>query len=252
MSGALAAPYAGLPLWMVLLVGLIVLLGAFVQSTVGLGLGMLGAPLVALLEPALVPTLLLLLAIPISCAVSVVERRHIDWRVIAWTLPARIPGTLLGVWLVTAFSHRVLGVAVGVMVLLAVALTVHTVEVRQTPTTLVAAGLAAGTSGTAVAVGGPPMAIVMAHRPPRQVRGTLSLYFFVGSVLSVVWFAAVGGMPRSSLVLAASYLPLLLLAFPLGSLANHHLPREPFRRGVLAICTFSAVVLLVKSLVGGS
>lgn len=250
MSGLVTTTYAGLPLWTVLVIGLIVLCGAFVQSTVGLGLGMLGAPLVALLEPRLVPTMLLILAIPVSTAVFVMERRHVDWRVIAWTLPARIPGTLLGVWLVTAFSHRVLGVAVGVMVLLAVALTVHTVEVRQTPAALVGAGLAAGTAGTAVAVGGPPMAIVMAHRPPREVRGTLSLYFAVGSILSVGWFAAVGGLPRSSLVLSASYLPLLLVAFPLGSLANHRLPREPFRRGVLAICALSAVVLLLKSLLG--
>lgn len=250
MSDLLATSYAGLPLWTVLVVGLIVLAGAFVQSTVGLGLGMLGAPLIALLEPSLVPTMLLLLAIPVSFAVFLVEWRHVDWRVIAWTLPPRIPGTVLGVWLVTAFSHRVLGTAVAVMVLLAVALTVHTVEVRQTPATLVGAGLASGTAGTAVAVGGPPMAIVMAHRPPREVRATLSLYFVVGSVLSAAWFAAVGAMPRASVVLAVSYLPLLLVAFPLGSLANHRVPREAFRRGVLAICAVSAVVLLVKSLLG--
>ena len=45
-----------------------------------------------------------------------VERHHIDWRVIAWALPARVPGTLLGVWLVTAIAGRWLGVAVAVMV----------------------------------------------------------------------------------------------------------------------------------------
>ena len=250
LGDALGATWVGVPVWTIAVIGLIVLVGAFVQATIGLGLGLLGAPLIALMEPQLVPTLLLLLAVPVSTAVLVVERHHVDWRVVAWALPARVPGTLLGVWLVTAIAGRWLGVAVAVMVLVAVALALHTVEVRQTPATLVGAGFVAGTAGTAVAVGGPPMAIVMAHRPPREVRGTLSLFFVVGSVMSVVWFAVVGELPRSSIALAVAYLPLLAVAFPLGSLANHRLPRERFRRGVLALCALSAVVLLVRSLLG--
>jgi uncharacterized protein len=250
VSSFVGETWVGVPLWTIVLVGLIVFAGAFVQATIGLGLGLLGAPLIALLEPQLVPTLLLLLSVPISTAVLVVERHHIDWRVIAWALPARVPGTLLGVWLVTAIAGRWLGVAVAVMVLVAVALAVHTVEVRQTPATLVGAGFVAGTAGTAVAIGGPPMAIVLAHRPPREVRGTLSLFFVVGSVLSVAWFAVVGELPRSSVALALAYLPLLVIAVPLGGLANHRLPRERFRRVVLALCALSASVLLVRSLVG--
>ena len=52
------------------------------------------------------------------------------------------------------------------------------------------------------------------------------------------------------MVLAIAYLPLLVVAIPLGSLANHRLPREQFRLGVLARCALSAVVLLVRSLIG--
>ena len=61
--------------------------------------------------------LLLLLAVPVSSGVLWVERRHISWRVIRWALPSRIPGTVLGVWLATAFDARVLGIVVAVMVL---------------------------------------------------------------------------------------------------------------------------------------
>lgn len=250
MRPVLEATWVGVPVWTIGLIGLVVLVGGFVQATIGLGLGLLGAPLIALLEPQLVPTLLLLLAIPVSTAVLVVERHHIDWRVVAWTLPARVPGTLLGVWLVSAIAGRWLGIAVAVMVLAAVALALHTVEVRQTPATLVGAGFVAGAAGTAVAIGGPPMAIVLAHRPPREVRGTLSMFFVAGSVMSVVGFAVAGELPRSSVVLALAYLPLLAIAIPLGGWANHRMPRERFRRGVLALCAGSAVVLLVRSLVG--
>lgn len=234
----------------VLLIALIVFVGAFVQATVGLGLGMLGAPLIALLEPTLVPTMLLMLAVPVSSAVLWSERRHINWRVVGWALPARIPGTLLGVWLATTFSDRMLGILVGVVVLVAVWLTLHTIEVRQTPVTLFSAGFAAGTSGTAAAIGGPPMAIVMAHRPPRETRGTLSLFFVVGSLLSVAWFWFEGALPQASVALSLVYLPLLAVAFPLGTWANRAIPREAFRHSMLGLCAVSAVVLLVKSLVG--
>lgn len=239
-----------IPLWAVALIAVIVLVGAFVQATIGLGLGLLGAPLIALVEPTLLPTLLLLLAIPVSSGVLWVERHHISWRVIAWALPSRVPGTVLGVWLATAFDDRVLGVVVGVLVLVAVGLSVHAVEVRQTPLTLAGAGLAAGTFGTAAAIGGPPMAIVMAERPPREVRGTLSFFFVVGSVMSVLLFWAQGALPRSSVVLAIGYLPLVALAFWAGDHAHRRIPQEAFRRVVLTLCAGSAVVLLVKSVIG--
>ena len=238
------------PTWTVVVIALIVTAGAFVQATIGLGLGLLGAPLIALLEPSLVPTLLLLLAIPVSSGVLWVERHHISWRVIRWALPSRIPGTVLGVWLATAFDARVLGILVSVMVLVGVWLAFHAVEVRQTRLTLMGAGLAAGTAGTAAAIGGPPMAIVMAHRPPREVRGTLSFFFVVGSVMSVLLFWAQGALPRSSVLLSAAYLPLIGLSFWAGHRAHTRIPREAFRRAVLALCAASATVLLVKSVLG--
>lgn len=238
---------AEVPLWAAVVIALIVAVGSFVQATIGLGLGMLGAPLIALIEPALVPTLLLILAIPVSSGVLWVERHHINWRVIRWALPWRIPGTVLGVWLATAFDDRVLGIVVAVMVLVAVGLSYHAVEVRQTRVTLAGAGLAAGTAGTAAAIGGPPMAIVMAHRPPREVRGTLSFFFVVGSVMSALLFWAQGALPRSSALLALVYLPLIGMAFWAGHRAHTHIPRESFRRAVLGLCAASATVLLVKS-----
>ena len=240
----------GVPVWAVVVIGLIVLVGSFVQATIGLGLGMLGAPLIVLIEPSLVPTMLLLLAIPVSTGVMVVEWRHVDWRAVAWALPPRIPGTVLGVWLATAFSHRVLGVVVAVLVLAAVWFTLHTVQVPQTPATLAGAGLLAGTSGTAAAIGGPPIAIVMSGRPQREARGTMSVFFVAGSMLSVLWFWIQGELPASSVLLGAAYLPLVGIAFLAGSLAVRRIPREAFRRAVLGLCAVSATALLLKSMVG--
>jgi uncharacterized protein len=113
----------------VVLIGLVMVVGAYVQAVVGLGLGLLGAPVVALLDPSLVPVLTLWLALLISGLNLLGEHEHVDWRSTAWSLPARVPGTVLGAWLVAEFTEKQIGVALAVMVLVAVALTVRTVDV---------------------------------------------------------------------------------------------------------------------------
>ena len=42
-------------IWFLVIAGTAVLLGAIVQSSVGLGLGLVAAPVVAFLDPALIP-----------------------------------------------------------------------------------------------------------------------------------------------------------------------------------------------------
>ncbi len=98
--------------WQVLLVlGLVAVLGAFVQAVVGLGMGLVAAPVVGLLAPSLVPVLPLWLALMISGLMLAGERAHIDWRALAWALPGRVPGTAVGAWLVTRFTEEQIGIA---------------------------------------------------------------------------------------------------------------------------------------------
>ena len=74
------------------MLGLAAVLGAFVQAVVGLGMGLVAAPVVGILAPALVPALPLWLALLISGLMLARERAHIDWRSLAWALPGRVPG----------------------------------------------------------------------------------------------------------------------------------------------------------------
>ncbi|HRB01896.1 MAG TPA: hypothetical protein PLP26_00940, partial [Ilumatobacteraceae bacterium] len=58
----------------------IVVVGACVQGSLGFGLGLIGAPVLALLDPDLVPVPLLMLALLLTIAVSFRERAMLDWR----------------------------------------------------------------------------------------------------------------------------------------------------------------------------
>jgi hypothetical protein len=232
----------------VALIGAVTLVGAFVQSVVGLGLGLLAAPVIAMVEPGLVPALPLWLALLISGSMLLGERHHVDWGALAWALPARVPGTVVGAWLVLSFSDRVIAVAIGVMVLLAVVVTVRTVHVPVNPASLSLAGVVAGVSGTATSIGGPPIALLFQRREPEVVRSTLAVFFFLGVVVSLVGLGWSGTLTRASWHLGLLLAPLVWVGAWLGSVARTRLPRDTFRTGVLAVCTASALALLVQAL----
>ena len=239
----------GVPWDVVALIGAVTCVGAFVQSVVGLGLGLLVAPVVAMVEPGLVPALPLWLALMISGSMLLGERRHVDWGALAWALPARVPGTVVGAWLVVTFSDQAIAVAIGVMVLVAVVVTLGTVHVPVNPASLTAAGVVAGVSGTATSIGGPPIALLFQRREPEVVRSTLSVFFFLGVVVSLVGLAWSGSLTEASWHLGLLRAPLVALGAFAGSAARDRVPRDRFRVGVLLICAASALALLVQALV---
>ena len=227
-----------------------VLVGATVQSTVGLGVGLVAAPVTALLEPALMPGALLVVAALMPCVTLIHDHHDIDWAGLGWSLPARIPGTLVGVWVVTTLSARELGVAIGAVVLLAVAVTWRALTVPLNRATLTTAGFVSGVTGTATSIGGPPIAILYQHRPAREIRTTMAVYFLVGALLSLAALLVVGDLSGDQVVAALVLLPFLALGAVLGTWTRRSLPTRVVRPAVLLVCAASSLVLLARSLAG--
>ena len=59
------------------------------------------------------------------------------------------------------------------------------------------AGATSGVLGTATSIGGPPMALVWQNSSGPKLRGTMSGFFLVGSVLSIAVLAITGGVGRT-------------------------------------------------------
>ncbi|RYY42022.1 MAG: sulfite exporter TauE/SafE family protein, partial [Actinomycetales bacterium] len=171
---------------------LAIVLGAFVQSTVGIGLGLVAAPVVTLAAPQLMPGGMLMVVVLLPIVTLARERDEIDWGGLRWAFPARVVGTVVGVWVVASVDDRQLGIAVGAMVLVAVLLTARTVVIPVNRGTLSGAGFVSGVTGTASSIGGPPLALLLQRRSPRQIRTTLAVYFLLGSLLSLVGLAWAG------------------------------------------------------------
>lgn len=144
-----------------LLAGLSIVVAAFVQGTLGLGLSLIAAPVVALLDPTLMPGGMLVLGMVMPAMTLAHEWRHVAWRQAGWLTGARVVTTPLGVLLLAWLPTSAIGGVVGCGVLLAVVLTAWRLEVRATRTNLMIAGAVAGVSATAASIGGPPAAVVL-------------------------------------------------------------------------------------------
>jgi uncharacterized membrane protein YfcA len=234
----------------VAVVAVVLVLASAVQTLVGLGLGLVGAPVVTILDPSLMPELMLVLAALLPLLTLLRSHDEVDWGGLAWVLSARVPGTAIGVLLLAFFSDRYLGVAVALMVLLAVALSLVAVRVPVRPATLVVAGLVSGAAGTATSIGGPPVALVYQHRSPAQIRSTLAVLFTAGAAMSMVGLWVGGHFEVRQLLLALLLTPCLAVGTWAGGRLQGVFPDSRIRYAVLAVCAASAIVLLVRSLLG--
>lgn len=231
-------------------VALALLAGAVVQNLVGLGLGLVAAPVVTLVAPTLMPDVMLWLAMALPLVTLVRDHHDIDWSGIGWSLPTRVVGTAAGVLAVATVSVGTLGVVVAVIVLVAVALTWRALRLPLNRASLLTAGLLSGFAGTTSAVGGPPMALLYQHSAPSRIRSTLAVYFTIGASLSLSGLALAGELEVRTFAVSALMLPVLVAGTVLGALLRPRLDPARVRPTVLAVCASSALVLLARSTVG--
>lgn len=231
----------------VALAGSAVLVGAVIQGTVGLGVGLVAAPVVSLLDPSLMPGSLLVVgfALPVLSLLS--EHRHVDRRV-GWVFLGRVLGTAPGVAVVALLSREQLAIGVALLTLAAVALTVRTVHLVTTPVTLTCAGVLSAVGATAAAIGGPPLALVYQREQAATLRSTLALVFAVGSLLSLVALAVAGELSGREVWTGVAMLPFFLVGFGLSLRLRGRLSGPCFRAGVLVVVTGSALALLARYL----
>jgi uncharacterized membrane protein YfcA len=225
---------------------LAVVIGACVQGVLGFGLGLIAAPVLAMVDTDLVPGPLLFVGVPLTVLVAVRERGSLDFRGVRWALVGRIPGTIAGTIAVAALPDGPLAVLLAVVVLTAVVLSVAGWRARPTPVTLVTAGTASGFMGTATSIGGPPMAIVYQRRAGPELRATLAAYFVVGAAFSLAMLAVAGEFGRRELGLGLLLLPGVLVGFSCSRVAARVLDRGHTRAAVLSFSSASALALLIQ------
>ena len=233
----------------VLLLGLALLAGAFVQSSIGFGMAVVAAPFIIVVIPELMPGALLVTSFSLPVVQLAHGPRDIAWRPLGWALGARLLITPLGVAAVALLSVRAISVVIGLLILLAVLASVSALDLRPTPASSAAAGALAGFSGTAASIGGPFLALVLQHEPPARVRATLSSFFLVGALMAVAGLALAGEFTVTQLLVGAVWVPFIAVGYALAAPARARLDKDRLRKAVLVFCVIASVSVIVRALV---
>ncbi|WP_214404863.1 sulfite exporter TauE/SafE family protein [Pseudonocardia lacus] len=232
---------------MVLLAGLVVAVGALVQGAVGFGMALVATPLLAIIDPALVPVPLLLVTTAHAVLALLREPRGADWRGVGWALLGRLPGTALGVLAVALLPTRAFLAVVAGVVLVCAALSVVTWRPRPTVPALLVAGVVSGAGGTAAAIGGPPVALLYQDRDGPRVRTTMAAYFTAGSAVSITGLLVGGQIDTDHLLAGAALLPAMAAGFLASGPARRLVDRGWVRPAVIGVSAAGAVVLLAQA-----
>jgi uncharacterized membrane protein YfcA len=223
----------------------IVAVAACAQGSLGFGLGLLAAPVLALVDEQFVPGPLLIVAFVLTVMVALRERGKLDVRGVKWAVIGRVPGSVLGVIAVVTLPEDLLLVAFAVLVLIAVGLSIVGWNVQPEPSTLFAAGATSGLMGSITSIGGPPMALVYQHRSGQELRATLAVFFVFGSALSIVLLTIAGEIGPADLGRAAALLPAVFAGYLASRYAGQFLDRGLMRPMLLAFSAGASVLLLV-------
>ena len=225
-----------------------VLLGAILQASTGLGAGLIIVPLLALVSLDFIPGPIVLASVALSGIMAVQGRRSIRTSGLGLLCFFIGVGVVIGALSISAIPLQRAGIAFGVLVLIAVAISMALPNMPRNAPVIVASGTFAGFMAALSGIGAPLLALLYQSEEPRVLRATLGMVFTISSTAILICLHVVGRFgPHEAwlgLWLAPGYVIGFLIAQPIARKLN----RDNSRRAVLIISTLSAVMLIVRSL----
>lgn len=225
-----------------------VMLGAFLQGVVGLGLNLIAAPLLMLIEPGFVPGPIMAGALVLTILMVLRDRQGMDLRGVGWMIAGTIPGTALASLLLPLIPLRALALTLGGLVLLAVVLNLSGLKFPPKAWVLFLAGVLSGLGGTLASLGAPPVALVNQEKEGRALRATLSGYFTLSAIIAILGIVPAGRFGAREVELSLWMLPGVVGGFILSSLFATKLSRRASKAAVMGISALAAVILIVQQL----
>ena len=92
------------------------------------------------------------------------------------------------------------------------------------------------------------MALVWQNTTGAQLRGTMSGFFLIGSLMSIVALAVTGAVNEHTVWTFAVLMPAVAVGYGLSRLVNRLLDRDRQRWLAIAISALGAIVLIARQL----
>ena len=228
--------------------------GGFVSGLTGIGGAMVAVPAAALVLPMHV-------VIPLSCtpnaamdgSLACMHFRHCRVKALWPLLVGALPGSFAGLYILQMVSDAVLQGAVGVLLVVYVLWQrVARAGSRKEDSWILGgtAGFGAGLLGTAISFDGPPAGAYALYRgwSPREVLGTLGVFFLVRSLFTCLLQAQAGFYTPQVLGYAMYGIPACMLGAVCAFPVVKRIRVELFRRALMAVIAVAGLVCLWQAL----
>lgn len=240
-------PLADQP-WLILTAFVIVMVASIVQAGLGMGFGLTASPLLALIDPHLVPVPTLIMGMVTAGLGGWRERGSIIWPEVGIGMAGRLLGVACGALVLSLLVDRKAFMLVfGIMVGIAVLLSLSGWRWKFSTSSLVAMGWLSGLMGTITSVGAPPLALIYQDRQLGAARPTLSAFFALGCAASLAGLAVSGWAHLADLYIALAMVPPMLAGVFAARRIGGRLDSR-FRPALMAISGTAAVILIARGL----
>lgn len=233
-------------------------IGALLQRVSGMGLGLVGGPVLMLAMGPVEGVIVLNVLATLNAFVSTLTvRKNVNWRVFGVIASVLVVGAIPGALIVRSFSPDILLVVAGILLL--AALFVVTVGKRYVPPVsgnapLAAVGVVAGFMNTIAGIAGPAITVysTAARWDPRMYAATLQPIFMVAGAISfiikdITGAADLGGVDAAVWILGGVAMMAGILA---GVKIALRVPRNKAYNLALALAVFGGFTTLARGLVG--
>lgn len=233
-------------------------LGSTLQRVSGMGMGLIAAPVLALLLGPVDGVVLVNVVATINASLNTISmREHIDWGKFAPIAGALVLGVLPAAWIIPRMSTAVLNVVVGALLLLA--LSVVTLGKRYVPRVegvgpAAIAGAVGGFMNTLSGVAGPAITVYAqaARWDQRVYAATLQPIFVVAGALSFLGKQLSGAADITAIhgAVWVAVAAALLAGLGAGAFFARRVPVELARRIALTLAFLGGLTALARGLVG--
>ena len=232
----------------ILIAMLIIFIGAFVQSAIGFGLAVVAAPVLFQISPEYIPGPICVASFTIALLNALKHRQSIEIGGLKVAIIARIPGSILGGILLLFASTSHLSLWLGILVLVAVAISLLPFRIEPTPKRMAVAGALSGFMATSSGIGGPPMALLLQHQEANALRGNLAAFFLFSSVISVIVLICIGRFTLHHFLISLPLLPATWAGYLCASMTMKYISKKWLRLGALSLCLISGVIAIHQGL----
>lgn len=227
---------------------LVVLAGSIVQAGLGMGFGLTVAPVLALVDPILVPAPALYLGMTTAALGAWTERENIVWPEVRTGMIGRATGILVGTAILVYLTDKAtFSLVFGIIILVAVALSTVGISLALNRFNLLSMGLVSGFTGVITSVGAPPLALIYQNREPKNARPTLAAFFAFGGALSLIALYVSGWADSEALKLALFMAPAALLGTWMGRRLKGRFDKR-YKGALLLIAAIAALLLIAKGI----